>query len=226
MFDDNFIAGLPDHPLEGLKAICDFFITFHQTYGTAATTIHYEKYLEAYALLSSYIEAYHLDYKMPGLTNRRVDNINNIFNSFTSIRADVDTKISSNTVEILKSRYQAKFKDVFAYEFSEGDLKQIQKLINELRSLITESNKFDGNHKGRLLKRLEKLQAELHKRISDLDKFWGLIGDAGVVIGKFGIDAKPVVDRIREIADIVWRTQARAEELPSGTDPFSVIVPL
>jgi hypothetical protein len=67
------------------------------------------------------------------------------------------------------------------------------------------------------LKRLESLQAEIHKRVPDLDKFWGLIGDAGVVIGKFGKDAKPIVDRIREIADIVWRTQFRAEELPSGT---------
>ena len=50
-----------------------------------------------------------------------------------------------------------------------------------------------------------------------MDRFWGLIGDAGVVVGKLGNDAKPIVDRIREIADIVWRTQSRAEELPSGT---------
>jgi hypothetical protein len=64
---------------------------------------------------------------------------------------------------------------------------------------------------------LERLQTELHKRVSDLDRFWGLIGDAGVVLGKLGSDAKPIVDRIREVADIVWRTQSRAEELPSGT---------
>ncbi|NVM02945.1 MAG: hypothetical protein HWN67_11445, partial [Candidatus Helarchaeota archaeon] len=50
----------------------------------------------------------------------------------------------------------------------------------------------------------------------NLDKFWGLIGDAGVMIGKFGNDVKPIVDRIREIAEIVWRTQAIAEELPTG----------
>ena len=53
--------------------------------------------------------------------------------------------------------------------------------------------------------------------MSSLDKLWGLIGEAGVVLGKFGRDAKPFVDRIREIAQIAWRTQARAEELPSGT---------
>ena len=77
---------------------------------------------------------------------------------------------------------------------------------------------FEEDHKQRLLKRIEKLQAELHKKVSDLDKFWGLVGDAGVVLGKFGKDAKPLVDRITEIAKIVWQTQARAEELPSGTD--------
>ena len=63
------------------------------------------------------------------------------------------------------------------------------------------------------------MQSELHKRVSDLDRFWGLIGDAGVVLGKFGEDAQPFVERIREIAEIVWRTQSRAEELPSGTHP-------
>lgn len=68
-----------------------------------------------------------------------------------------------------------------------------------------------------LLLRLEKVQSEMHKKMSDLDRFWGLIGDAGVALGKFGTEAKPIVDRIREISEIVWRTQARAEELPSNT---------
>ena len=58
--------------------------------------------------------------------------------------------------------------------------------------------------------------------MADLDRLWGLVGDAGVAIGKFGKDAKPIVDRIREISDIVWRTQSRAEELPSDT-PMELI---
>jgi hypothetical protein len=57
---------------------------------------------------------------------------------------------------------------------------------------------------------------ELHKKMSNLDKFWGLIGDAGVTLGKFGEEAKPFVDRIREIVDIIWRVQSIAEELPIG----------
>jgi hypothetical protein len=91
-----------------------------------------------------------------------------------------------------------------------------------LREQINSSNLFEQTHKERLLKRLEKLQAEMHKKMSDIDRFWGLIGDAGIVIGKFGKDAKPFVDRMKEISDIVWRTQSRAEELPSGTPPPSL----
>jgi hypothetical protein len=86
-----------------------------------------------------------------------------------------------------------------------------------LRVNISESPDIEEKHKQRLLQRLEKLQAELHKKMSDLDRFWGLVGEAGIVLGKFGKDAKPLVDRIREITDIVWRTQSRAEELPSDT---------
>ena len=47
------------------------------------------------------------------------------------------------------------------------------------------------------------------------------VGDAGVVMGKFGKDAKPLTYRIKDIVNIVWRTQARAEELESGAPhPF------
>lgn len=84
--------------------------------------------------------------------------------------------------------------------------------------MISGSNKLEDDHQRRLLAKLEKLQSELHKKVSDLDRFWGLLGEAGVVSGKLGRDAKPIVDRIREIAEIVWRTQARSEQLPSASE--------
>ena len=34
---------------------------------------------------------------------------------------------------------------------------------------------------------------------------------------KIGNNSKPIVDRVKEIADIVQRTQTRAAELPIGT---------
>lgn len=107
----------------------------------------------------------------------------------------------------------------FHYDLSEADSSRIQDLINELRALITGSTKFDEDHKRRVLGRLEHLQQELHRRLSNLDRFYGLIGDAGILLGKFGNDAKPFVDRIREIIEIVWRSQAGAEQLPASAKP-------
>ena len=114
---------------------------------------------------------------------------------------------------------RASLESGFLYVFTQGDLERIQLLINQLRTLVAESTIFEAEHQRRLLLRLERLQAELHKKVSDLDRLWGLVGDAGVALGKFGKDVKPMLDRIREIVDIVWRTQARAEELPSGSKP-------
>jgi len=45
------------------------------------------------------------------------------------------------------------------------------------------------------------------------------MGDAGIALGKFGRDAKPFVDRVREILDIIWRSQATAEQLPASAKP-------
>jgi hypothetical protein len=125
--------------------------------------------------------------------------------------------MSKLKVESYKSRIRTNFNNVFSYEFSQDDLDRIQTLVNELREHVSKSGDFEDEHKRLLLSRLEKLQSELHKKMSDLDKFWGLIGDAGVAVGKFGNDVKPIVDRIKEITEIVWRTQARAEELPSDS---------
>ena len=94
---------------------------------------------------------------------------------------------------------------------------RIQVLINELRDLIAKAESLEQDHRDRLLKRLERLQHELHKKISDVDRFWGLVGDAGIVLAKLGEDAKPIVDRIREIAQIIWKAQTRTAQLPDDT---------
>ena len=121
--------------------------------------------------------------------------------------------------ERLASRIRIGIGKTFSYEFSQGDIERIQTLLNDLRSLVSAADKFKLDHQLRLLARLEALQRELHKKVSDLDRFWGLVGDAGVILAKLGNDAKPIVDRVREIADIVWNTQGRAEELPSTAKP-------
>jgi hypothetical protein len=103
----------------------------------------------------------------------------------------------------------------FAYKFSEGDFKRTQQLLNELKDLISKSDEIDEDHKSRLLRKLEGLQSELHKKVSDFDRFWGFIVESAVYLGKSGKAVKPIIDRIQELADIVLRIIAKAEDLPS-----------
>lgn len=157
-----------------------------------------------------------INLNVPALTGEADKDCLTMFNYMSNGLTFLQKESNQNKSKIIRGRFRASFTDVFCYEFSQGDLERLQSLINELRSSISISDDLDENHRARLLARLEKLQKELHKKISDLDGFWGLIGDAGVVAGKLGTDAKPLVDRIKEIAGIVWRTQSKAEELPSS----------
>ena len=145
----------------------------------------------------------------------------NEYNSLRECADDFHTIVKKLSIihnnESMHNRYDKLHENEFIYEFSEESIARIQTLVNELRDKINASNLFEDKHKQRLLKRLEKLQAEMHKKMSDVDRFWGLIGDAGVVTGKFGEDAKPFVDRIVEISQIVWKTQAKYEKLTEQT---------
>lgn len=90
-------------------------------------------------------------------------------------------------------------------------------MINELRDELSKQSELDKAHKRRLLKRLEALQKELHKKVSDLD-FFGILGAFGVAAGKLGTDAQPVVDRVKEIVHIAWKSEARAEQLSNSAE--------
>ncbi len=126
---------------------------------------------------------------------------------------EFDRRKLKQDIKQYSDKYRAAFSGAL-YELDEPEVKRIQALTNQLRDLVTASEDFEEKHRRRILDRIEKLQAELNHKMSNLDRFWGLIGDAGVAVGKFGTNAKPFVDLIREIAEIIWKVQARDAELP------------
>jgi len=220
LFDDEFIGALRDDPVRGTIALCDRTISqfdFQNTDGW--TDEDFSILIESYSLLVEVIEAGLLPIKLryPAIDNGGAEDCPKLYKYLTEIRQLCTSEETKLRVASLRNRFRASLGTGFTYEFSQGDLEKVQGLVNQLREMIAATTSLEREHQQRLLRRLEKLQAEMHKRMSDLDRFWGLIGDAGVVLGKMGTDAKPIVDRIREIADIVWQTQSRAEELPSGT---------
>lgn len=220
IYSDDFLNSLRADPLQGTIELCRIARNQLED-GPGWSESDYQILTEVYALLIEISDVGLLPLKMEffEFTGSLPDDCNNIFNHIQQIEDICVSEASKVRLNSFRSHFKATLGAAFCYEFSQGDIERVQTLINEIRNHIASATNFESNHRQRLLKRLEKLQAELHKKVSDLDRFWGLIGDAGVVLGKLGSDAKPIVDRIREVADIVWRTQARAEELPSGTRP-------
>lgn len=185
---------------------------------TAWSADDYALLLEVLAFLESITDAGLVEYPdtPPSLSGSVENDCKPIYDYLHGADERFKSSQSLASYQNLKNKLAQTIGTGFFYEFSDGDLEKIQELVNDLRHHITKSEDFDPKHKQRLLRRLEAIQKEIHKKVSDLDRFWGLVGEIGVVTGKFGSDSKPIVDRIKEIAQIVWRTQARAEELPSG----------
>ncbi len=224
-FDDEFLETVQEDPITSIVTIIEMiFSNFNEDEFHGWVQNDFEVLFEGFSLILSIIENFELptDEFIPKLGGDIDSDCSSMYKFLENTKKSYKAKATVIKLELMKNKFSRTLNQSFSYEFSQGDLDRIQILINELREQINSSNLFEPNHKERLLKRLEKLQAEMHKKMSDVDKFWGLIGDAGIVMGKFGKDSKPFVDRMKEISDIVWRTQSRAEELPSGTPPPSL----
>jgi hypothetical protein len=218
MLSEKEIDDLPQDSELAIFELCRLFLATYDNTSEEEDALYYEDYLQLYALLSVYVEKHpHLIMEEATLVGSETSDPGKIHDTIAMLHEEVGSRQAQLKLSGFKEKYKNQLGRQFCYEFSQGDLDKIQSILNELRELLSHSESLDEEHKSRLLSRLENLQSEMHKKVSDLDRFWGLVGDAGVVIGKLGKDAKPMVDRIKEITEIVWRTQSRAEELPSGT---------
>lgn len=220
-FKDDFIENILSEPISSVHEITERLLRHYVDLGGGQGIPNgYEEYLEGYALLQSIFNNTNVEsnVKKVNFDGEKDTDCKNLLNYFSQIRKEYATLSTNLKLETLSKKFTDKLGAGFIYEFTQGDIDRIQTLINELRGEISNSELFSEEHRNRLLRRLEKMQSEVHKKMSDIDRFWGLVGDAGVVMGKFGKDSKPIVDRIKELAEIVWRTQSKAEELPSGTN--------
>jgi hypothetical protein len=213
-FPEDFLDSLPDDYIVSSKMLTDRFKEMIKgiPHEVKLRDPIYTQYLEAYGTGEALRETYNLNVVPRALGQDPAKNVESIESYFSQMASIAESARISSSVLLGREKLARRLIKAFSYEFSDGDLTKVQQLVNQVRDLIQQSTLFEAEHKSRLLKRLERLQIELHKKVSDLDRFWGLIGDAGVVLGKFGNDAKPIVDR----ATIVWVTQLRAEGLPSN----------
>ena len=223
MVDDEFVANLPADPLLALKFVsnkCEKIIKEQMKDGLAVV----EKELIRLLALSIAIvnkNSIVVGFSPPTMASGSEANIAEIRAFFQKLTGEMNKIGAQNLLQTSLSAYERELNVGFHYEFSDGEIERLQALISELRDAILRAGYLDEDHRRRLLARLEKLQAELHKRVSDLDVFLGAVVQFGATAGRFGEEAKPLVDRAREIGQIVAAVFRRAEKLqPGGEFPL------
>lgn len=217
MFTETFFETLPTDVNSSLKVIANkFFYDSERNFKDFTGENRIEPYIDAFAVLETFLITNELDSELPIPNISNVDVKATVTEFYRRALSLANQKIQENILLASRLKYRTLLTNAFSYQFDDMDYQMVQNKINELRELITNSKNFDDKYKLRLLKKLEDLQKSLHKKMSNIDIVWGFIGEAGIVLGKFGNDAKPFVDCIKEIIEIVWKVQAAAEGLPSS----------
>lgn len=205
-FPAKTLGHLPADNTEALTVLCGEFQRFD---GHARQLPdHHDDYVEALGILRGFAIAREATVPaFPEISAQRHENISRITAYFNQLRDATRTELagrhSRSYFEVKTEEYLALFAKAQVYEFSEEEFKRVHLLANELRELIRNSSLIDEDHRRRLLRRLEAMQAELRKKTNDIDRFWGFLGEAAITMRKFGEDLQPVSQRVLELSRII-----------------------
>ncbi|SPE60569.1 hypothetical protein SBV1_460028 [Verrucomicrobia bacterium] len=205
-FPAKTLSNLPAENVEALAVLCAEFERFD---GFARQLPeHHNDYVEALSILKAFAMARSAKLEpFPEIGPQRHQNISSVTTYFNQLRGVVRTELSSRHArgyfESKTEEYVSLFSKLAVYEFSEVEFKRVHDLVNELRDLIRDSSLIAPEHKRRLLRKLEAMRGELYQKTSDIDRFWGFIGEAGIAMRKFGADLAPISDRVLELGGIV-----------------------
>lgn len=218
---DKYIEELPIDSIDAChKVIEDAFAAYNKTSRNAMSRLNVlnSYYTVVQELATNIPDVSNIS--EPSLSTDHVANVNMVIDYLQKVKAIINVELTkrkaaadAKSIDEIRERFRMHTREEFCYSFTDDEIKYIQSKINTLRDLVSNNSCFTNEHRQRLLKRLERLQQEMHKKVSDLDRFWGLIGDAGVMLGKFGRDAKPLVDTIKDLTDCIWKAQTRSEQI-------------
>lgn len=219
--DDKFVSELPSNTDESLELICLRFLAWEKNIQQSVRPMHIDDYLDAWAFLRAFFVGRNTGMGLPELdfNEPHEKQIKLIEDTFKIILSTCRNRMRPRRLSETMGNYERMLGTAFLYEFSDADVANIQKIVNDLRNVIQDAEQLEDEHRRRLLLRLEKLQKELHKKVSDLDRFWGMVGDGLVVARKMREQAQPMMGLIKKLLDIVWKAQTAAEGLPPGALP-------
>jgi len=218
-------------PADNLEALAVLGVEFEKFDGHARQLPeHHDDYVEALSILRAFAMA--RDHQLepwPEIGPARQKNIANIAAYFTQLRTHVRGELTNRHAkgyfESKTEEYVALFAKVSVYEFTDAEFKRAQDLINELRELIRSNTLISDEHKRRLLRRLEAMRGEFHRKTNDIDRFWGFLGEAGIAMRKFGEDLAPISERVLELGGIVINVIFAKEGIKALPEVSQILLP-
>ncbi|MEM8690835.1 MAG: hypothetical protein AAGG57_03030 [Pseudomonadota bacterium] len=100
------------------------------------------------------------------------------------------------------------------FELGVDDRTRALNLAPEIKSIVNSSETIDRKHKVRPVKRISAIEIELHKMKGNYNVILGGVSDFGGVLGKFGKDVKPLIDRMKDIRDLTRSKTSEYDQLP------------
>jgi hypothetical protein len=205
-FPSKMLGSLPADNLEALAALSTEFERFD---GHARQTPeHHDDYVEALSILRAFAAA--RDIKLsafPEIGPQRRQNIDGVGAYFaqlrSTVRAELTGRHSRGYFESKTEEYLALFAKTQPYEFPDEVYQRVQALMSELRELLRSNHLLSEGHQRCLLRRLDAMRGELQRKTNDIERFWSFLGEAAIVMRKFGEDLKPISDRVRELGRLV-----------------------
>ena len=210
---------MPEDATLASSSICQTVLNFNrsrlQDLGQSSLSEDQHAYLDALALFEIYSETHpvNIKYELPKLGMDSEKNSKDIVAFFEKLNGQLNELFVKQKLSTFRNQYSAQFNKTVAYEFNEAEQDRVRKAIHELREFIRSLEAMDEGHKTRLLNRLGHIHEELELKQPDVDRIWGLLGEAIIVRSKYGRSGKAIVKLLYEIANTAWQAQARAEAI-------------
>ncbi len=226
--DREFINSLPSNPLLGEnKIIEEFNRILAESQKQNNREKFYNDFLDFYSFYQVYSAKHSLNLRFPPLTNDKRINIGIILNFFEKrqkeLEEELDEIIALKNLEDRKSVFESMLKEDILYKLTNNELSEIYKIIDNVIDMVNENFTIRSNLKQRLINLLGILKRELKPEMPNFDRFWSLVGYTGILYGLYEQKTMRIIEKIKELLNIIWKVIAKAEGLPSTSPVLTII---
>ena len=229
VFSNEFLEQLPDNPHEA-------FALIHSEYRKASKQATSEQELCALALDAySYLQLflYHkFDKTLTPIdpNSSLADILNHVSTSFKDQGIENQEGLNklrqSRLIDESHSTYVAFFdNDPFAIRATDEQIENIHSLIAELRNQINETDALDDAHKRRIIKHLDRMQAEMRKTVSNLDATFAFFTDTLLLLRKSGEATDPIASTVLKLSTAVAIVVGLYYGLPPAPETIFPLLP-